>query len=201
MWRVESIVRSKAHPCSTSLSIDFYRSAALRADFSELWFPLRSIGYRSDFLVAYYIGDIGSAALFELCQLFYLCIQDDSIILWFRWFLGILNHILGGFPFGITLLHLIFHWNTLIFFCSDMRILVSAWRGRLVARAPWQVFHIIILMVFTIHESWDYCVRYILHLRIFPFFSPCPGLDVGCPWCYCLMPKLGLCPWDLRVCL
>ena len=53
----ESIVRGNAQLCSTSLSIDFSRATAFRADLADLWFPLKSTSSRSDFRVASSISD------------------------------------------------------------------------------------------------------------------------------------------------
>ena len=50
-------MRGNADPRYNSLYIDFYRAAALRDDFYDLLYPLRSIAYRSDFLVASSTGD------------------------------------------------------------------------------------------------------------------------------------------------
>ena len=50
-------MKGRAHPCSTSLYIYFSSASVLRYDFDDLWFPLRSITSRSDFLVASSIGD------------------------------------------------------------------------------------------------------------------------------------------------
>ena len=52
IWRIKSIVRGSAHLCSTSFSIGFFSAAMLGSDFSDLLFPLKSIGFRSAFLVS-----------------------------------------------------------------------------------------------------------------------------------------------------
>ena len=57
MCIIDSIVMGDAHLCYTSFSVTFYRASALRADLSDLCFPLSSIGYRYYFLVASSIGD------------------------------------------------------------------------------------------------------------------------------------------------
>ena len=108
-----------------------------------------------------------------------------------------MNHSLWGFPFGITLLHPIFHWNYIRCCYSDMRLILSAWRRRLVAQYPWLVFRLYFWLssLVTRHGTFLYS----LPLRIFTFFYPCPGLYFGCRWFPCFVPQLGLYQWDLCV--
>ena len=140
MWRIKSIVRGNGHLCYTSFSINCFRPAALRPKFSDLWYPLFSITSRLYFLVASYFVICGSTRTFWLCRLIYLCLHCNWIILWFKWCRRILNHSLGGFPFGLPLPHPSFHWNQIKCCCYDIRLLVSAWRIRLVSQATWLIF-------------------------------------------------------------
>ena len=52
-------------------------------------------------------------------------------------------------------------------------------------------FIISFLIVVTSHVVLYCCVWSSLPLRIFPIFFPCPGIDVGCLWCFYFFASIG----------
>ena len=97
-----------------------------------------SLGWFSVLLTVLVID--GSALVFVLCWLLYVCIHGEWIILWSRLFLGILSQSIWGSPFGLSLTHLSFHWEHIRCFCCEMRLLATAWSRQMVYQSPWLVF-------------------------------------------------------------
>ena len=135
----------------------------------------------------------GSANLFGLCRISFLCLRGNEISILFRWCPEMLSHSLVIFLFGLLLLLLSFHWILLRFGCSFVRPTVSVWRRRLVFRVFWLVLWSVYWSLSLAILRWNFFQSNWLFM-IFPFIFPCIGLDVDCPWCSCFIPLLDLCP-------
>ena len=81
--------------------------------------------------------------------------------------------------------------NIWLFFCAAYCVRLKEKTG---FQSFFTGFMICLLIVVTSHVLLNSCAWYNLLLIIFPFVFPCLGLEVGCPWCSCFMPRLYLCP-------
>ena len=113
----------------------------------------------------------GSATLFGLFRLSYLCLHGNKISFWFRWCPKTLIHILVGFIFGLISLILSFHWMPLRFGCLFVRPPVSVWRRRLSLLVSWLVLWSTSWFLSLAMWCWIFFQSNLL-LMIFPIFLP-----------------------------